>query len=171
MLETIKDALWQQFGASITMLENAIQLWPDSLWSTDKRFFYIAYHTLILADYYLTIPAPPEFLVALPFTFTEKEDIPAGVLGDMVPDRIYTKSEMIGYIQTIKEKCHAVIAQLTEEKISERWVEEGGEMDYSVLEILLYNMRHVQHHAGQANMLLRQTTNKSSGWVFRADEA
>lgn len=57
MLETIKDSLWQQFGASMKMLENAINLWPDTLWDTDKKFFYTVYHTLILTDYYLTIPA------------------------------------------------------------------------------------------------------------------
>lgn len=40
MLETIKDALWQQFGASLQMIENAINLWPETLWDTDKKFFY-----------------------------------------------------------------------------------------------------------------------------------
>ncbi|REA59529.1 DinB family protein [Dyadobacter luteus] len=170
MLETIKDALWQQFGASLQMIENAINLWPETLWDTDKKFFYTVYHTLILTDYYLTIPSPSEFVSTLPFTFMDKEDIPTGVLGDMVPDRIYTKSETIDYLQDITAKCHSAIHNLTDQLISERWIEEGGEMDYSVLEILIYNMRHVQHHAGQVNMLLRQTTNRSSGWVFRAEE-
>ena len=34
-------------------------------------------------------------------------------------------------------------------------------------ELLLYNMRHVQHHAAQLNLLLRQTEHKGSRWVKR----
>ncbi|MBP6569035.1 MAG: hypothetical protein KA270_17810, partial [Saprospiraceae bacterium] len=39
-----------------------------------------------------------------------------------------------------------------------------------VLEILLYNMRHVQHHTGQLNLLLRQNVHQSPKWVFRAKD-
>ena len=65
---------------------------------------------------------------------------------------------------------------LTAEKLKERWIEEpdqmaaGGTMDYSVLEILLYNMRHVQYHAAQLNLLLRQGINNAPDWVARAEE-
>ena len=36
------------------------------------------------------------------------------------------------------------------------------------VESLLYNMRHVQHHAAQLNLLLRQSTNSAPDWVARA---
>jgi uncharacterized damage-inducible protein DinB len=32
-------------------------------------------------------------------------------------------------------------------------------------ELLLYNLRHVQHHAGQLHLLLRQTTDDAPRWV------
>src|SRR5687767_7015822 len=35
------------------------------------------------------------------------------------------------------------------------------------VEALLYNMRHVQHHAAQLNLLLRQATNSAPDWVAR----
>jgi uncharacterized damage-inducible protein DinB len=35
-------------------------------------------------------------------------------------------------------------------------------------ELLLYNMRHVQHHAAQLNLILRQKTESAPGWVARA---
>ena len=170
MLETIRESIWQQFGAGITTLGNAIERCPEDLWNTKKRFFYIAYHALILADYYLTIPAPEEFHSVLPFSFTEPDEIPDGVLGDMVPDKHYTQPEMLGYVEEVRAKCRGVIESLTEEKLSERWVEPSGDMDYAVLEILLYNLRHVQHHAAQLNLLLRQEVNMRSEWVFREDE-
>jgi len=43
-------------------------------------------------------------------------------------------------------------------------------MKYSVLEILFYNMGHVQHHAAQLNMLLRQTINKAPDYVSEAED-
>ena len=43
-------------------------------------------------------------------------------------------------------------------------------LDYRAMsngELLLYNMRHVQHHAAQLNLLLRQTTNSAPRWVSK----
>ena len=34
---------------------------------------------------------------------------------------------------------------------------------------ILYNMRHVQHHAAQLNLLLKQGGGESPGWVSRAN--
>jgi hypothetical protein len=33
---------------------------------------------------------------------------------------------------------------------------------------LLYNMRHVQHHVEQLNLILRQETDSAPEWVSRA---
>jgi hypothetical protein len=33
---------------------------------------------------------------------------------------------------------------------------------------LLYNLRHVQHHAAQLNLILRQAVDSAPGWVGRA---
>ena len=43
-------------------------------------------------------------------------------------------------------------------------------MRYNVIEILLYNMRHVQHHAAQLNLLLRQAINDAPEWVYEAQD-
>jgi len=170
MIEVLKDSLWSQFGASINMLENAITLWPDEEWTGGKRFFYTAYHCLIFLDYYLTNP-PESFEPLLPFTITEKADQPTDSLDDVIPNSIYSKQELLGYLQGCRQKCRAIIANLTEARLQERWVEEDGGMNYSMLEILLYNMRHVQHHAAQLNLYLRQTIDQAPGWVARAVHA
>ena len=168
MIEQVKESLWTQFGASIDMLKNAITQWPEENWETNKRFFYMAYHTLVFLDYYLTIPYK-SFASPLPFTFTEPADIPADAIDDVIPNKIYTKTELLNYLQASREKCRILIAGLTEEKLNERWIEDFEDgMDYAVLEILLYNMRHVQHHAAQLNLLLRQRTNNAPGWIARA---
>ena len=173
MLKIFKNSLWTQFGASIDSLKNAIKMWPEEYWYTDTRFFYIAYHCLIMLDYYLTIPYTGEFPSILPFTFSEPGAQANGVLGDMVPNRIYSKEEMLAYLDTTNEKCRTFIDGLTEKKMEERWIEgpEEQDMNYAVPEILFYNLRHVQHHAAQLNLLLRQKIYRSPEWVFRADES
>jgi hypothetical protein len=52
---------------------------------------------------------------------------------------------------------------LTEEKACERC--QGGSLDLIFAELLLYSMRHVQHHAAQLNLLLRQRTDSAPGWI------
>jgi uncharacterized damage-inducible protein DinB len=162
-VETIwKTIIWQQFGAAIDMLENAMLACPDELWRDRSRFpefWYVAYHTLFWLDFYLSDSfeefAPPE-----PFTLDEMD--PAGLL----PERPYTKDELQTYLEHGRKKCRATIEALTEEKAGKRcrfsWGEVGG------AELLLYNMRHVQHHAGQLNLILRQTVDSAPRWVAKA---
>ncbi len=167
MLDVLKENLWKQFGGSIDMLKNAIAFCPDDYWNANKKLFYHAYHCLIFLDYYLTIP-PTNFSSPLPFTITEPADLPADAIDDLVPNRIYSREELLDYLQSCRNKCHQVIADLTEEKLNERWIEEEGNRSYPFLELLLYNMRHVQHHAAQLNLLLRQGIDDAPKWVRRA---
>jgi len=44
-----------------------------------------------------------------------------------------------------------------------RWINESK--NFSFLEILLYNMRHIQHHVAQLNLYLRQTIDRAPKWV------
>lgn len=54
MESNFRNSLWNQFGASLDMLENAVQLCPDTLWDTPTLFWYQVYHCLFWTDYYLT---------------------------------------------------------------------------------------------------------------------
>jgi hypothetical protein len=137
MNATIKESLWKQFGASIDMLENAINLCTDELWE-DRMFWYSSYHCLFWLDYYLT-PEPNSFTPPSPFRLSEFD--PEGAL----PDRVYSKSELLSYLQHNRQKCHQLIASMTDEVANSRWINEFK--NYSIFEITLYNMRHVQHHA------------------------
>jgi DinB family protein len=169
MIDNIRQSLWTQFGASIDMLKNAIILWPEEYWNTRKKGFYISYHVLLFLDYYLTIPAR-DLSSPLPFIMVDPEDLTTDEIDDLRPARIYTRTELLSYLRTCRDKCHQLIADLTEEKLNERWIDKSGDMNYSVLEILLYNMRHVQHHAAQLNLLLRQQINNAPDWVSRAGD-
>ena len=158
MNDTLKTTLWQQFGAAIDMLGNAITACPDRSWDTDTQFWYRGYHTIFFLDYYLADDAAT-FLPPAPFTLSEMD--PAGVL----PERVYSKAELLTYLKFCRQKCYS---RITTANDTDRFVNEYR--NYSFFEILLYNMRHVQHHTAQLNMLLRQGGTDVPGWVSQAGE-
>jgi hypothetical protein len=156
---TWKKIQWQQFGAAIDMLENAMLACPDDLWgdrSQRPEFWYVAFHALFFLDLYLS-NSDKGFTPPAPFTLDEM-----GERG-LLPERVYTKDELRKYLEHGREKCRTTIAALTEEKAHRRcgfdW------LDISVAEVLLYNMRHVQHHAGQLHLILRQKIDSAPRWV------
>ena len=162
MDSSFKETLWKQFGASIDMFENSITACPGELWNTDSKFWYNAYHTLFFLDYYLS-DEPENFSPPQPFSLSEFN--PDGEM----PERVYSKEELLSYLKFCRQKCHDLIAGLTDETAAKRFVNQYR--NYSVIEILLYNMRHVQHHAAQLNLLLRQGTDSAPNWVSQTKEA
>ncbi len=154
----LKTILWQQFGAAIDMLENAITACPEKLWDGTSKFWYTAYHTLFFLDYYLN-ENPDKFMPPAPFTLSEFD-----AKGTM-PERTYTQEELLTYLHFCCTNCRDKINVLTEEKATERWI--NSRKNFSIIEILLYNMRHVQHHTAQLNILLRLGGFTAPDWVSR----
>jgi hypothetical protein len=154
-----KNSLWQQHGAAIDMLERAMLACPDELWSDRSRrpeFWYVVYHTLFFLDLYAS-PSIAGFAPPAPFTLDELEP------DDRMPERPYTKSELQSYLEYCRTKCRAVIDALTDESAHRRCGIEWH--DISEVELVLYSLRHVQHHSGQLYLILRQTIDSTPGWV------
>jgi hypothetical protein len=158
MEKSSREILWKQFGAAIDMLEDSIVLCPQSFW-TDNRFWYPAYHVIFYLDYYLDTE-PDRFMPPSPFTLSEFD--PNGEM----PERVYTKKELLDYLELCRRKCFDLIYGLDEQNAAKRFVNEYKNL--SRLEIILYNLRHVQHHVGQLNLLLRQNIDDAPRWVSQA---
>ena len=160
----LTDPMWrtsigQEFGAAIDMLDNALRACPEALWGepTDPQaFWYIAYHALFWLDRYLSGSADG-FPPPAPFTLDELD--PAGLM----PERPYTKEELLAYLAHGRQKCEATVEALTEERARARCRFTWGEVAFA--QLLLYNMRHVQEHASQLSLMLGQTTGSAPGWV------
>jgi hypothetical protein len=152
-----KTAIWQQFGAAIDMLGNAMRVCPDDVW---PDIWYIAYHTLFFLDYNMANSAEG-FAPPPPFTLDELDT--AGLM----PERPFTKDELLTYLEHGRRRCRAKIEALSEETADEWCGFEGREMGRA--EFMLHSMRHVQHHTGQLNLLLRQRTDSAPRWVFKAN--
>lgn len=154
----LKTSLWQQFGAAVDYLEVILNAYPDSLWHAPlwqagdepperAQAWYVAYHTLFWLDCYLTGTedgfAPPS-----PFLLIEQDET------GPIPERAYTKAELLTYLADCRDCCFDTIDSLTDDSAA-RWCSFAwGELTF--LELLMYNMRHVQEHTGQMNMLLGQ---------------
>ena len=172
-----RTALWQQFGATIDMFENALLACPDTQWngrlwsdhsdhpqpSESAAFWYLTYHTLFWLDLYLTGSLEG---FAPPTPFTTDGLAPSRVL----PQQPYTRDELHTYLVHLRMKCQTTIAGLSDEKAHQQvyfpWIESKP---ISFLELLIYNMRHVQEHAAQLNLFLGQNVSDGgSDWVSRA---
>lgn len=163
---TWRNSLWQQFGAAIDMLGNAVRACPDELWRVrlwddpelpeSAEFWYIVYHSLFWLDLYLS-GAVEGFAPPAPFTLDELD--PAGVL----PERAYTRDELLAYLDRCRRKCRVTIDALTDEQSARLCKFPWGEISFTGL--LLDNMRHVQEHAAQLNLILGQKAGWSPRWV------
>jgi hypothetical protein len=160
---TLKTGIWQQFGAAIDTLDDALTLCPDRLWSAalwsdseDARygqFWYIAYHTLSWLDLFLT-GSSEGFAPPAPFV--------RGVL----PEKPYTKNDILKYLKECRQKAKAAIEALTDEKAYRvctfNW------MEPTFVELQFYSMRHIQEHAAQLNLFLGQNGVSGQDWVAKA---
>ena len=131
-METTKTTIiWQQFGASIDMLENAMRACTEDLWgdrSQRPEFWYVAFHTLFFLDLYLS-DSDVGFSPPAPFTLDEMDE------RGLLPERVYAKQELQKYLEHGREKCRVTIAAMTQERANRRcgfdW------LDISVEESLL----------------------------------
>lgn len=164
-----KSIIWQQTGAAIDMLENAIRACPGEIWSANPEppadylagageFWYISYHTLFWLDCYSS-DSLDGFAPPAPFSGSELD--PEGSL----PERVYTKVELLAYLEHGRKRYGASVASLTDDNARHRCAFDW--LDLNRAEMLLYSMRHVQHHAAQLNLMLRKETGSAPGWVRR----
>ena len=158
-----RTIVWQQFGAAIDMLDDAIRhcldrLWTAVLWQdTDDvqygHMWFVAYHTLLWLDLFLTGSA-------------EGFAPPAPFMHGALPETPYTQDQILQYLAQCRTKCQSTIAALTDETAQQRCVFEW--MELSFLELQLYSMRHVQEHAAQVSLVLGQHDVEGLDWVVTA---
>ncbi|MHC4778746.1 MAG: DinB family protein [Planctomycetota bacterium] len=153
-----------QYRASLKMLRKAVEACPAELWADEKygnRFWHIAYHTLFYTHLYLQqeeadfVPWEKtrpnhQFMGPLPWP---PHDLPE--IGEP-----YTKEELLQYCDLCHEQVGERLEALDPEGPSGfEWI------PMNKLELQFYNVRHVQHHAGQLIERLRTVTGKGVEWV------
>ena len=134
----LPELLWNQFGGALQMLENAIVACPAEVWGDElypQAFWYLAYHTLFWTDYYFSETTEKDF--QLPTPFTKGEFDAEGIL----PERIYSKEELLDYLALVWVKSRTFIESLIPEKAKQPFA--GEYKTFSLHELTIYNTRHV----------------------------
>lgn len=160
--------LGSQFRAALAMLRAAIEGCPDDLWNDPayaNRSWRVAYHALFYAHLYLS-GSEEEFEPwegMIPGANFFASPLPADEQG---VERINTAEELLAYADRVERMVDSVLpaeaasgADLTAVPSGFPWI------PFSRLELHVYNLRHVQHHAGQLIERLRATGNDGVDWV------
>ncbi|MEM8496067.1 MAG: DinB family protein [Planctomycetota bacterium] len=156
MARPVHDALRRQFDALFAMLEAGIVQCPDATWLDETHGpagWRLAFHTLHFTDAYLSKGWDDHELAGFAeqgaFLF-EPWTKPDGAVFP-VPDVTYDKPTLRGYLAEVQAKAGRVIDALDLDEPSPFTHIDGTRVD-----VLIYNLRHAAHHAGQLALLARR---------------
>jgi hypothetical protein len=159
-----RDVIRSQYQASLEMLKQAIARCPESIWDDpqDKtKFWHIAYHALFYTHLYLQ-GSEKEFV---PWVKHRKDynnmDLlptsPQGLPESRVP---YTKEDLLAYLDLCQEQVNERTRQLKpDDESGFYW------LPFNKLELQIYNIRHIQQHAGELMERLGTRANIDVDWI------
>jgi DinB superfamily len=149
MVDYIKQMLVSQFEASLCMTKQCVEACSPEHWEgkiANDTFRYVAYHTLFFADLYLSKSED---------AFVRHEFILRG--GDESGEAQaagLSRDDTLAYVAFSRKKLIETIAAETAESLAGpsgfSW------RKFSRAEMHVYNIRHIQHHAGQLSAYLRR---------------
>jgi len=140
----IKKVIIDQYGAALEMLRQAITKCPAARWNDPqarKKFWQVAYHTLFYTHLYLH----GDLKVFKPWA-KHRQDYHRL---ESSPDQAevaepYSREEVLEFF----ELCWQTVV----DRVSSLDLEAGSGFDwlpFNKLELQLYNIRHIQHHAAE----------------------
>jgi hypothetical protein len=170
MIKLIQSAVMGQYGAALSMLAGSIERADRETWLAPVAqfpFWHVAYHTLYYADLYLSPneqahrPQPfhlPDYNFLGPQSWAPDKKF--------VADRPYDKNTLAAYAETCRAKAKVAIPLQSEADLAGpsgfSW------LNFTRLELHLYNIRHIQHHTGQLTAALRRRGAEGTPWVGSA---
>ncbi|MBC8063544.1 MAG: hypothetical protein H7Y17_01840 [Chlorobia bacterium] len=143
----VKAALKRQHHYGFEMLRQCIERCPDDLWASGqhpRNFWRIAYHAVYYTDRYLQ-PSARSFK-----HWTEhRKDAPV-LWGNPSVEPTYSKAEVLTFLNLTDQGVDVAIDCLDLDS------ETSGFSLYKMpkLDLLMLNLRHLQHHVGQLSELL-----------------
>src|SRR5688572_5077449 len=150
MTEYVKSILAGQFEAALCMLHQCIVACPPEHWEgkiANGTFRWVAYHTLFWLDLYLSPGDEAAFDLRELHLRGGDEREPVACLG-------LSREETLIYVEMCRQKLLETLAAETAESLQAPCAIPWRK--FSRGELHLYNLRHVQHHAGQLSAFLRR---------------
>jgi len=148
-----QQIIQSQYLATLAMLKQAIEKCPDTLWNdpADKnRFWHVAYHTLFYTHLYLQ-PTEQDFR---PWAKHRKAHDLAQTADP------YSQAEILEYLAFCQQQVAERVPQLNLDAESGfDWLPLGK------AELQIYNIRHLQEHAGELMERLGSRAGIDIDWV------
>ncbi len=155
MIEFVRQILAGQFEAALAMLKQCVAACPAEHYEgkiANDSFRYVAYHTLFFCDYYL---ARTEEAFELRDLHTRGGDERGAEASPGL-----SQEETLAYAEICHEKLQTTLAGETLETL--QGPSGFARRKISRAELYIYNLRHIQHHAGQLSAYLRRMDAKLS---------
>ena len=161
--------LLNQYEAALSTLNYCIINCPDGEWDQkheDAPFCQVVFHALFYVDFYLENEEDTfkeqEFHKNNTNLFRDYEE-----LEYQKAQNLYSKNECNLYLRFILEKCKEKLLNVQDDKLLEKPLIRPSISNR--LELHIYSIRHIQHHAAQLGFRLQLINNKemiwySSGW-------
>ena len=149
MIEHVRQILTGQFEAALCMLHATVKQASSEHWEApvaNLSLRQVAYHTLFFTDYYLS---PSEDAFVLRELHQRGGDERQPVVSPGLP-----QDETQAYLALCRQKALATFAAETEQSL--QGPSGFARKQFSRGELHLYNLRHIQHHAGQLSAALRR---------------
>jgi len=159
------EVITSQIRAALQMLRSMIEACPDDLWnrpSDSNPTWALAYHAIYFAHLYLS-PSEESFE---PFghACAGREGFGRTDLDDWTrlgPDDVYSVDDVLAYLEHVDGRVADLVRAVPLDGPSGfQW------LPFTKEEAHLYNLRHIQHHAGGLIERLRQAANRGVRWVF-----
>jgi len=170
MPDTLKELLAHQYEASLSALNLPLARCPDAIWNQPVakwKFCQAAFHTVFFTDLYLQPTDEVEAFKRQPF-HVEQKDVFRDYeeLEDRPQVLLYEKPFVQMYLQAVRRKAQETIARETAAVLA-------GPSGFSWrkcsrAELHVYNIRHIQHHAAQLGLRLRQEMDVDIPWASHA---
>ncbi len=154
-----KNVICSQYGASLDMLEQAVHKCPPEMWddAQDKnRFWHVCYHVLYYTHLYLQ-PSLESF-----HRWPKHREKTSRLDPQEEALQPYTPKEVQEYLDFCRMQVNLNVPQLDLAAASGfNW------LPFDKLELMLYNIRHIQQHTGELMERLGARAGIDVDWVDR----
>jgi hypothetical protein len=164
MIDVVKESLIHQYEAALAMAGACVDECPDAAWNApvgNLAFCQVAFHAVFFADYYLGEGEhgfrEQPFHREHPDFFRDYEE-----LQPRRQELLYGKSGVTAYLAHCRRKAAEAIGAETAESLAGPSGFERRRC--SRLELHVYNVRHIQHHAAQLSLRLRLDAGREIQW-------
>ena len=151
--DDLLSVLVRQFYPSLETVKGLIDRCPDELWlkNVGRPYWQHIYHALVGPDFWFRME---EFRL-----YSFKKDVTPDLT--VKSKDSLTREEMGQYYRIVKEKCDRFFNSMNTQKL---FLESYISKEHTNTDLVLSQIRHIQHHVGFCNCLLRQHDFEAVEW-------